>query len=222
MKRIGIIGGLSPESTLYYYEKFIQFSRERFPSNFYPVLIIYSLNFKEFAEGDWERRKKILLEAANSLINAGAQVIGIAANTPHRVFPYVEERVKAKMVSIIDAVGNEARRRGMKKVLLLGTKTTMEEEFYRLGLKELGVDAITPEENERREVERIIREELTFHNFRSGTYLKNLIEKYSGMVDGVVLGCTELPLAVKEEDVSIPLLDSAALHIHALIEEAIR
>ncbi len=220
MERIGIIGGLSPESTLYYYEKFIEISHSLFPRNYYPELIIYSVNFKEFQDADWDTRAEILLNAAIALKNAGARVIGIAANTPHKVFPRIAEKIDAKMVSIIDAVGEEARKRGLKKLLLLGTKTTMEEDFYREGLRPHGVNAITPQAGERDEVDRIIREELTFHNFRSKEYLVGLMENYTSQVDGVILGCTELPLIIKEGDVSIPVLDSSTIHMRRLIREA--
>jgi len=220
MKRIGIIGGLSPQSTLYYYEKFIEISQKIFPPNFYLEIIIYSLNFKEFEEGNWEKREKILLNAANSLVNAGAEVIGIAANTPHKVFPSLQRKVKARMVSIIEAVGREAIKRNMKKLLLLGTKITMEEDFYRETLREIGIDTVIPSPNEREAVDRIIKEELTFHNLKSKKFMIGLIEKYASQVDGVILGCTEIPLLVKEGDVSIPVLDSSEIHVRALIEEA--
>jgi len=128
--------------------------------------------------------------------------------------------VNVKMISIIDVVGKEANRRNLRKLLLLGTKITMEEGFYATELKKFGIEAITPEEDERKEVDRIIREELTFRDFKSKNYLVKLIEKYSNAVDGVILGCTEIPLVIKEKDVSIPVLDSATLHVRALIEEA--
>ncbi|WP_456449899.1 aspartate/glutamate racemase family protein, partial [Palaeococcus sp. (in: euryarchaeotes)] len=103
MKKIGIIGGMSPESTLYYYKKFIEISREKFEPYFYPELIIYSINFKEFMENprEWEGRKEILIKAAKALERAGAEIIGISANTPHMVFPEVQRAVNVEMVSII-------------------------------------------------------------------------------------------------------------------------
>jgi len=220
MKKIGIIGGLSPESTLYYYEKFVEFSRKMFSPSYYPEVVIYSVNFGEFEKVDWDKRTRILVNAATSLAKAGAEIIGIAANTPHKVFPFVKKSVNVKMISIIDVVGKEANRRNLRKLLLLGTKITMEEGFYAAELKKFGIEAITPEEDERKEVDRIIREELTFRDFKSKNYLVKLIEKYSNAVDGVILGCTEIPLVIKEKDVSIPVLDSATLHVRALIEEA--
>lgn len=221
MKKIGLIGGLSVESTLYYYGKYIEISRERFERYFFPELMIYSVNFRDFTDAaDWKERKEILVKAAKSLENAGAELIGITANTPHLVFPDVQKRINTEMLSIIDAVGNEAKRKGLNTLLLLGTKTTMSVPFYREPLERMGLDVMLPEESEMDEVNRIISEELMFGNFKSRRWMIKLIEKYANMAEGVILGCTELPLLIKEADVDIPVLDSAAIHMRALIDRA--
>ncbi|KPU63065.1 aspartate racemase [Thermococcus sp. EP1] len=225
MKRIGIIGGTSPESTLYYYKKYIEISREKFDPYFFPELIIYSINFKEFKDNSegWEGRKKILINAAKALERAGAEVIGISANTPHIVFPEIKNEVNARMVSIIDAVADEAERRGLKKLLLLGTKITMTMPFYKQALEGKGFRVIVPNEEEIEEINRIIFEELMFENFKSKPWLLNLIERYiqDQDVDGVILGCTELPLVIKQGDVRIEVLDTAEIHMRALINAAL-
>ncbi|ALM74707.1 aspartate/glutamate racemase family protein [Thermococcus barophilus] len=225
MKKIGIIGGMSPESTLYYYKKFIEISREKFEPYFYPELIIYSINFREFKDNPegWEGRKKILINAAKALERAGAEVIGISANTSHIVFPDVQRAVNVEMVSIIDAVAEEAKRRGLRKLLLLGTKTTMTMSFYKEALKEKGFDVIVPSENEIEEINRIIFEELMFENLNSKPWLIELIGRYVERreIEGVILGCTELPLAIKPKDVSAEVLDTAEIHVRALIEKAL-
>ncbi|RLF90388.1 aspartate racemase [Thermococci archaeon] len=223
MKKIGIIGGMSPESTLYYYRKFIEISREKFEPYFYPELIIYSINFKEFMENprEWEGRKEILIKAAKALERAGAEIIGISANTPHMVFPEVQRAVNVEMVSIIDAVAEEAKKRGLKRLLLLGTKTTMTMPFYKEALKEKGFEILVPNEEEIEEVQRIIFEELTFENLRSKPYLVELIERYVEKgIEGVILGCTEIPLVIKAGDVSVEVLDTAGVHMRALMEGA--
>lgn len=224
MKKIGLIGGLSPESTLYYYESFVKMCRECFEPGFYPDLIIYSLNFREFADHPrgWNGRAEMLSSAAKSLERAGAEIIGITANTPHIVFPRVRDSVSVPMLSIIDAVGAEAGNRGVKKLLLLGTKTTMSMPFYREALENMGFTAVIPTEEEMNEVDRIIRKELMFDNTSGKPYLLSLIEKYSGVSDAVILGCTELPLALKEGDVEIEVLDSAKIHMRALLDTARR
>ncbi|USS40705.1 amino acid racemase [Thermococcus aggregans] len=225
MEKIGIIGGISPESTLYYYKKYIEISREKFEPYFFPELVIYSINFKEFKDNPegWEGRKRILINAARALERASAEVIGISANTPHMVFPEVQKAVNVKMVSIIDAVAEEAKKKNLKRLLLLGTKTTMSMPFYKNALEEKGFEVIVPEEEEIGKINRIIFEELMFENFKSKKWLLDLIEKYAKNenVEGVILGCTELPLAIRQGDVSIEVLDSAEIHMRALIEAAL-
>lgn len=224
MKRIGIIGGTTPESTCYYYRKYIEISRERFGPFTFPELIVYSINFSEFKDNPkgWEGRKEILIKAARALERAGAEVISFSANTPHIVFPEVQAAVNVPMVSIIDALIEEMKRRGVERVLLLGTKTTMTAGFYRNALKEAGFEVVVPAEKEIDEINRIIFEELAFENLRSKPYLVDLIERYAREegVEGVILGCTELPLAIKPGDVSIEVFDTAEIHVRKLIDVA--
>ncbi len=218
MKRIGIVGGTSPESTVYYYKNFIEISRELFPKNFYPEMLIFNINFKKFKDLEtWELKEKYLLESIRALENAGAQVIGIAANTPHMVFDSLKIKAKAKMVSIIDAVAQEAKKRGYKKLLLLGTKTTMTSGFYVEKLKKYGFMVDVPEDYID-VIDRIIFNELSQGILKSKNTLKGIVEKYD--VDAIILGCTELPLALKEGDTKTPLLDTAEIHMRRLIEEA--
>ncbi|NJE47647.1 aspartate/glutamate racemase family protein [Thermococcus sp. GR7] len=224
MKRIGIIGGMTPESTCYYYRRYIEISREKFGKHFYPELIIYSINFKEFFENPegWEGRKKILINAAKALKRAGAEIIAMSANTPHKVFPDVQKEVNVPMVSIIEAVAEEIKRRGIKRVLLLGTKTTMSSDFYVNALREEGFEVVVPSEEEQERLNSIIFNELAFENFRNKAWIVELIERYAReeKVKGVILGCTELPLAIKAGDVSIEVFDTAEIHMRKLIELA--
>ncbi|ACS33858.1 aspartate/glutamate racemase family protein [Thermococcus gammatolerans] len=224
MKKIGLIGGTTPESTCYYYRNYIRLSREKFGSFTFPELIIYSINFNEFlnAPGGWEGRKKILINAAKALERAGAEIIALTANTPHIVFPDVQKAVSVPMVSIIDALIEEMKRRGVRKVLLLGTKTTMTAGFYKDALNRAGFEAVVPGREEIEEVNRIIFEELAFENFKNKPYLLSLVEKYRKErgIEGVILGCTELPLAIRPDDVSVEVFDTAEIHMRKLIEVA--
>ena len=223
MKRIGLVGGTSPESTLYYYKKYLEISREKFEPYVYPELIIYSINFKAFIHNPkgWEGRKQILINAAKVLERAGAEVIALTANTPHLVFPDVQKAVSVPMVSIIDALIEEIKKRGVRKVLLLGTKTTMTADFYKNALRKAGFEVVTPGEDEMDELDKIIKEELMFENFRSRGWVLNLINKYIGEgVEGVILGCTELPLIVKPGDVKAEVFDTVEIHMRKLIEVA--
>ena len=220
MKKIGLIGGLSPESTLYYYRNFIDMSREMFEPPFYPELMIYSLNFKEFSENPdgWEGRKRMLIDAGKSLRRAGAEILGITANTPHIVFPEVSKEVGGEWVSIIDALADEAERRGHESLLLLGTKTTMSMPFYREALERRGFRVSVPDEGDRGRIDEIIKTELMFDDLRSKPYFVELIGSFD--VDAVILGCTEIPLVIKEEDVSVDVLDTASIHLRAILEKA--
>lgn len=224
MKRIGIIGGTSPEATCYYYRKYLEISRERFEPYVFPELIIYSINFKEFIHNPngWEGRKEILIKAAKALENAGAEIISLSANTPHIVFPDVQKAVNVPMVSIIDALIEEMGKRGVKRVLLLGTKTTMTADFYKNALREAGFEVITPNEEEMNELNRIITEELMFENFGSRAWVIGLINRYIEKegIEGVILGCTELPLIIKPGDVKAEVFDTVEIHMRKLIEMA--
>ncbi|AFN04965.1 aspartate/glutamate racemase family protein [Pyrococcus furiosus DSM 3638] len=224
MKKIGLIGGMTPESTCYYYRKYIEISRKKFRKYEYPELLIYSINFRDFfmnPEG-WEGRKRILINAAKALERAGAELIALTANTPHIVFDDIQKEISVPMVSIIDAVAEEILSHGLKKVLLLETKTTMSSGFYVNALKNKGLEVVVPNEEEQEELNRIIFEELAFENLKSKRWIIDLIERYAKEegVEGVILGCTELPLAVKRGDVSIEVFDSAEIHIKKLIEVA--
>ena len=224
MKKIGLIGGTTPESTCYYYRNYIRLSREKFGPFTFPELIIYSINFDEFKNNPrgWEGRKEILIKAAKALEKAGAEIIALTANTPHIVFPEVQKAVNVPMVSIIEALIEEMKKRDVKKVLLLGTKTTMTADFYKNALREAGFEVITPTEEEIDEIDRIIFEELAFENLKSKSYLINLVKRYAQEkgVEGVILGCTELPLAIKQGDVPVEVFDTAEIHMRKLIELA--
>lgn len=224
MKRIGLIGGTTPESTCYYYRKYLEVSRERFEPNVYPELVLYSINFAEFVNNPrgWDGRREILINAAKALERAGAEIIALTANTPHIVFPDVQRAVNVPMISIIDALIEEMRKRGVRKVLLLGTKTTMTADFYKNALREAGFEVITPDEEGIEEVERIIKEELALGDFRSRDRIIDLINRYikSYGIEGVILGCTELPLIVKPGDVDAEVFDTVDIHMRKLIEVA--
>ncbi|HDZ35606.1 MAG TPA: aspartate/glutamate racemase family protein [Thermococcus sp.] len=224
MKKIGLIGGTTPESTCYYYRNYIRLSREKFGPFTFPELIIYSINFEEFKNNPrgWEGRTEILINAAKALERAGAEIIALTANTPHIVFPEVQKAVNVPMVSIIDTLIEEMKKRGVRKVLLLGTKTTMTADFYKNALCEAGFEVITPNEEEIDEINRIIFEELAFENLKSKSHLIDLVERYAQEkgVEGVILGCTELPLAIKQGDVPVEVFDTAEIHMRKLIELA--
>ena len=225
MKRIGIVGGTTPESSVYYYRSFIEISRELFENDFYPEMIIFNLNFQKFKGArDWNAREMYLLEVIRALERAGAEIIALSANTPHIVFDSLSKKSKAKMISIIDALAEEARKRGFRKLLLMGTKTTMTSGFYKEKLEKYGFEVVVPEEYVD-EIDRIIFQELGHGNLKSKNFLIEIVENYKKKyedLDAAILGCTELPIALKDGDTSIPLLDTAKIHMRKIIEEAMK
>jgi len=177
------------------------------------------MNFKKFrALATWDERLEYMLAVLRSLERAGAEVVGIAANTPHKVFEPLALEANAKLVSIIDALAEHAQKRNLKKLLLLGTKTTMSERFYRERLKKYEISTVVPEESEQQEIDRIISEELSMGNMKSAAWLESVVARYADEVDAAILGCTELPLAIK--NATVPLLDTAKIHVEKLMEEA--
>ena len=216
MKKIGLIGGLSPESTLYYYSEYIRQSRELFGDSRYPEMLIYSVNFGDFLSSDWDGRFRILSGAVKSLEMAGAEILAIASNTPHMVLPELKRITSLEFVSIIDAVAKSAEEMGVRKLLLLGTRTTMTGDFYRESLENRGFDVLIPEEVD--EIHDIIFQDLVFGDLRRKNRLIEIINGYEA--EAVVLGCTELPLAVKESDVKMEVIDSAKEHVRLILRKA--
>ncbi len=204
---------------------YMEISRRRLEPHTYPPLIIHSINFRQFMENPrgWEGRKELLIDAARSLERAGADIIALSANTPHMVFDDIARAISVPMVSIIDTLVEEMHRREVKKTLLLGTKTTMGSGFYREKLENAGFQVVIPDEEEQNEVNRIIFEELALERLDSREWLLKLVERYAVEqgVDSVILGCTELPLAIKEGDVPVRVLDTARIHMEKLIDLAI-
>ena len=162
----------------------------------------------------------MLLEAGEALKRAGADLIALTANTPHILFDELQEALGVPMVSIIDALVERMKEEKISRPLLLGTKTTMSSGFYREKLERAGFRVEVPSQEEQDRINSIIFEELARGNLVSKSWLLELVEKYAleKGVDSLILGCTELPLAIKEEEVSIRLFDTARIHMEKLIE----
>lgn len=227
-KRIGILGGMSPESTAEYYRHITHAYTDRFGDFSFPEIIIYSVNFQlyvDWPKGDrWDLVAKGLSQAAQSLEAAGADFIIIATNTMHLVFDQVQANVNIPVLSLLDAVGETILARGLKTVGLLGTKFTVEKTFYHQALARKGISVLVPEADQRSYVDNVIYNELTAGQIkddsRSGlvTIINRLAERGA---EGVVLGCTEIPLLVHEDDVEVPLLDTTAIHAEAALDYAL-
>ncbi|MFZ4664389.1 MAG: aspartate/glutamate racemase family protein [Caldilineaceae bacterium] len=225
MKRIGILGGISHESTAVYYQRLHAEYFARRQDYYYPEVIVYSLNFQKFT--DYEDRGEMgpyveyILQGLDALQRAGADFALMAANSPHAVFPQVAAQTTLQLLSIVEVTAQAAQVRGLRRLLLLGIRFTMQATFYADVCARYGIDVITPDTDEQNIINRIIFEELVVGNFRaeSRQLLLRIIEQYA--VDGVILGCTELPLLLRASDTTTPLLDTLTLHVKAAVDYAL-
>ncbi len=215
MKTLGLLGGTSWHSTIEYYRLINEKVGEVIGTENNPPLLIYSLNVELMRSGDWERINRSYLEYSQMLEEAGADAIMICANTPHKVFDFVQPKLGIPILHIADAIIEEARRLNSSQLTLLGTLPTMEERFIadRLELKKINV--MIPDKSDRDEIHRIIAEELTqgiFHDNSKNFLISNMEKQKIMGTEGIILGCTELPLIIKTEDVDLPLLNTTDLH----------
>ena len=227
-KTIGILGGMSPESTVAYYETITRTYTERFGDYGYPQILIYSVSFQTYVdwpkEGRWELVAEGLSQAARSLELAGADVILIATNTMHIVFDEVAASVDVPMLSLLDAVGEAIEARGMRTVGLLGTAFTMEKTFYQDALAERGITILLPEEEDRKRVNDVIYDELVAGVMRAASrevFLGIIEDLEARGAEGVILGCTEIPLLVSQELSALPLFDTTTIHAEAALRYAV-
>jgi len=224
MKTIGIIGGISWVSTLEYYRKINQMVQYQLGPLYSAPILLYSIPFGEFSKqerlaskGDWAPMRKTMVDAAKSLERGGADFIIIASNTMSSTAGLIEENVDIPVLSIIDAVGKAVNERGLKTVALLGTKYTMEEDFYRGRLeREYGLKVVTPNAAERDYINNVIFDELCAGVFKKRsrdhfTRVMDRLVKEEG-AEGVILGCTEIPLLMKDADTYVPYFDTTEIH----------
>lgn len=224
-KRIGILGGISAESTLRYYDRIIKGYFERRRDYYYPEVVIFSLNFQRFT--DFENRRDRdgyvaeIMSGVTALERAGAEFIVMAANSPHAVFHEVEAAAKVPLLSIVEVTAEHAARRGLRRLLLLGIKFTMQSSFYQEGCREYGIEIAVPAGEDQDRINRIIFEELARGVVReeSREELLGIVKGYPA--DGVILGCTELPLILRQEDSPVLLLDTLELHVGAALDFAL-
>jgi len=228
LRKIGIVGGLSPESTILYYRTIVDEFRRRFGSEDYPDIIIYSVNFGAFTrfveEGRREEAAELLLKAVKALARAGADFAIISANTPHMFFDYLVAHSPIPLISIIDALAEELEKDGVRRVGLLGTKFTLTQGFYAEGLGNHGIEAVIPDPEDVEAVNRIIYEELVKGVIKESSRAKvaGIIGKLEGKgAQGVALACTELPLLVSGEVGGVKLYDTARIHAIKALDYAL-
>ncbi len=227
-KTIGILGGMTPESTTVYYEHITRTYQKRHGDYGFPEIIIYSVSFQRYENwmisGQWDNIAEGLTQAVLSLSKAGADFCVIATNTMHKVFGHIQSHSPIPLLSIIETTAEAIQNRKMNTVGLLGTRFTMREAFYRDGLAEFGIQTIIPNDEDLKTVDDII-----FHELGKGVIRQESREKYVDIVrrlhsqgaEGVVLGCTEIPLLISEADCDVPLFNTTILHAEKALEYAL-
>lgn len=228
-RRIGILGGISHESTVVYYQRLLSSYYARFHNANYPEVIIYSLDFQRFTDledkGDMVGYVDYIVAGLDALVAAGAEVALMAANSPHAVFEQVAAHTTLPMLSIVEVTAQAAADAGAKRLLLLGIKFTMQAGFYEKVCTRYGIEVVTPVETDQDALNRLIFEDLTLGQFGHAqrAELLAIIERtaQNENFDGVILGCTELPLLLQQEHTPIPLFDTLALHVQAALDAAL-
>jgi len=226
MKKIGLIGGMSWESTLEYYRIVNEEVKKRLGGLHSARVVLDSVNFDEIEklqnEDEWGELGDILEESAQNLERAGADCVLICTNTMHKCAEQVAEGVYIPLIHLADATGELVQKQGLKRIGLLGTKYTMEQDFYKGRLVEkFGLDVIVPDDEDREVVHRVIYDELCLGNIRDQSkrkYLEIIKKLVDDGVGGIILGCTEIPLLVKQEDVSVPVFDTTYIHAISAVD----
>ena len=226
MKTIGILGGIGPESTSDYYKQIIAAFNTRHTDLAYPEIIIYSANLNELMgiinNSDWEKLTPWLLAKIKSLHSAGAEFAAIASNTPHIVFDELQAASPIPLLSIVEETCRKARQMGLKKLGLLGTKLTMESDFYRKPFVRDGMSLTVPTAEEQALIQRKLFSEIELGIFKDSTrdellaIAKRMVDEEQ--IDAVILGCTELPLILTTEEFGIPFLNTTAIHCESIID----
>lgn len=230
MKTLGLIGGMSWESTIPYYRQINQTVKHTLGGLHSAKVIIYSVDFHEIEalqrSGDWDQAGQILAQAAQSLQRAGAEMLVLCTNTMHKVAAVIEDAVTIPLLHIADPTAQEIKAQGLQKIALLGTRFTMEQAFYKERLQNLhGLEVLIPPSDDRDIVHRVIYEELCLGTINSSSqqdYIRIMKDLVQQGAQAIILGCTEISLLVQAEHASVPLFDTTALHARAAAAWALR
>jgi aspartate racemase len=228
MKTIGLLGGMSWESTVSYYKSINEGVKATLGGLNSAKICMYSVNFDEIEklqhQGRWAETADILSDAALSVEKGGADFILICTNTMHKVVPEIEEKITIPILHIADTTAQKLLEQGVKKVGLLGTAFTMEQDFYKGRLTDkFGIDVVIPDEDDRKQVHNIIYQELCRGEVKeeSRAVYRQIIEKLSQQgAEAVILGCTEIALLIQQQHTDVPLLDTTAIHAEAAVRLA--
>lgn len=230
MKTIGFIGGMSWESTLEYYRIINEAVKERLGGFHSAKIVMYSVDFAEIErlqhEEKWDKAISLMIDAAKRVERGGADFVLICTNTMHKMADDVAANINIPLLHIADATAEKITSLGLKKIGLLGTRFTMEQDFYKGRLKEkFGIHVVTPNESEREIVHNVIYKELCLGEIKDSSreQLKTIINRLGNRgAQGIILGCTELPLLINQEDCPVPLFDTTVIHAKAAVAYALR
>jgi len=230
MKTIGLIGGMSWESTLPYYRQINELVKQRLGGLHSARIVLYSVDFHDIERlqysGNWDEAGRMLAAAARSLEAAGADFLVLCTNTMHKVAPAIEAAVRIPLLHIADATAVEIRRAGLRRVGLLATRFTMEQDFYCRRLEDRhGICVIVPDAPDREVVHRIIYDELCLGSIRPdsrGRYREIISRLVERGAEGIIFGCTEIGLLVSAADAPVPVFDTTAVHAANAVEFALQ
>lgn len=230
MKTIGLIGGMSWKSSLEYYRIMNESVKEKMGGLHSAKCILYSVEFEEIVklqhQGKWEELTKLMIDAAQRLEKAGVDFIVICANTMYKMADDIQNNVSVPLIHIADAIADEIMKTGLRKVALLGTKFTMEEDFYKKRLREKhGIGIIIPNENDRKTIHKVIFDELCLGIIKQSSkeiFKKIINNLITNGAEGIILGCTEIPFLIKQEDVEVPIFDTTTIHAKAAVNFALK
>lgn len=219
MKTIGLIGGMSWESTVTYYQVINETVKKELGGLHSAKCILYSVDFDEIEKyqsaGEWNKSAEVLAQAASALERAGADFIVICTNTMHKVAPEISRKITVPLLHIADMTAIELKKSNIKKVGLLGTKYTMQQAFYKNVLQANGIEVIVPDDAGIEVVNSVIYDELCIGKISAqskAAYLRIISELSNKGAQGIILGCTEIDLLVKQSDTTVPLFDTALIH----------
>ena len=229
MKVIGLIGGMSWESTVPYYRLINEGVKARLGGLHSAKIVLYSVDFAEIERlqhrGEWDEAGALLADAARALERAGADFVVLCTNTMHKVAPAIEAAVAIPLLHIADPTAAAIHQAGLSCVGLLGTRFTMEQDFYRARLTDRhGIDVVIPDDDDRALVHRVIYEELCLGRVEEASRLayRDVIQRLVAQgAQGVILGCTEISMLVGVEDAAVPLFDTTGLHAAAAVQVAL-
>ena len=228
MRTLGLLGGMSWESTLTYYRCVNERVRERLGGLHSAKLVLYSVDFAEIERlqhiGDWASAGRVLADAAQALERAGAEALVLCTNTMHRVLDVVEPAIRMPVVHIADATARRVIAKGISKIGLLATRFTMEQDFYRGRLERNGLDVLVPNADERAEIHGIIYDELclgAIHDDSREAYRAIMANLVARGAQGMILGCTEIGLLVGANGTTVPVFDTTRIHAEAAVDWAL-